>query len=159
MRLFFAAWPPADVARSLADWAHAAQRVCRGRVTREERIHLTLAFLGDADADAARAQADAVRLPGVSFRIEQARYWAHNRIVWVGPQETPAPLQALARALGEKRTFAAHVTLMRKARPTDTLTLPPVPGLEWPVTRFTLVNSLLGADGPSYEVLAEYALQ
>jgi RNA 2',3'-cyclic 3'-phosphodiesterase len=156
MRLFFAAWPPADVARSLADWARETQRVCRGNVTREDRIHLTLAFLGDADPEMARARAEAIHLPALSFGIEQARYWAHNRIVWAGPQQTPAQLQALARALGETRTFAAHVTLIRKARPS--VSLPPPPALQWPVTRFTLVNSVLGPEGPSYEVLERYDL-
>ncbi|MDH4096418.1 MAG: RNA 2',3'-cyclic phosphodiesterase, partial [Betaproteobacteria bacterium] len=120
-----------------------------------DRIHLTLAFLGDADPDEARATAAAVRLPGCAFAIEQARYWVHNRIVWVGPAETPAELSALAEVLGEERGFAAHVTLLRKARPAA---LPPVPALEWPVPEFVLVGSRLSAEGPSYEVLGRYAL-
>jgi len=157
MRLFFAAWPPDIVARTLADWAREAQRVCRGTVTREPMIHLTLAFLGDADPDRARGRGHAIRRPGVFMRIEQARYWAHNRIVWVGPERTPEPLQALARDLGEKRTFAAHVTLMRQARPTGPL--PPLPALEWPVAEFLLVSSALGLRGPAYEVLERFALE
>jgi 2'-5' RNA ligase len=157
MRLFFAAWPPAAIARSLADWARKAQRVCRGSVTPEERIHLTLAFLGDADPDMARARGLEIRRPGVSLRIEQARYWAHNRIVWVGPQETPEPLRALARELGEQRTFAAHVTLIRQARPSGALPL--LPALEWPVAEFLLVSSTLGPRGPAYEVLERFALE
>jgi len=155
-RLFFAAWPPAATARALADWTREAQRRCGGRATPEGNIHLTLCFLGDADPDSARAQGAAVELPGLAFRIEQARYWAHNRIVWAGPLETPAGLQALARALGETRAFAAHVTLIRKARPPTAL--PPLPALEWPVGEFRLVRSTLGRSGPSYDVLARYPL-
>ncbi len=157
MRLFFACWPPAGTAQALAAWARAAQRACGGRATPAASIHLTLSFLGDADPDQARARGAAIRLPRLEFCIEQARYWAHNRIVWAGPQETPAGLQALARALGEERAFAAHVTLIRKARAPRTL--PPLPGLGWPVAGFTLVRSVLAAEGPSYEVLANYALQ
>jgi len=156
MRLFFAVWPPAAIAQALSNWARDAQRACRGNVTREAMIHLTLAFLGDVDPDMARARGRAMRRAGVSLRIEQARYWAHNRIVWVGPQETPAPLQALARDLGEKRTFAAHVTLVRQARPGGPL--PPLPALEWPVAEFLLVSSTLGPRGPAYEVLERFAL-
>jgi len=156
-RLFFAVWPPVGTAAALADWAREARRECGGRATPRERIHLTLAFLGDADPEMARARGAAIRLPGLSLRIEQARYWAHNRIVWAGPLETPAGLQALARELGETRAFAAHVTLIRKARPPGTL--PPPPALEWPVTQFTLVNSVLGPEGPDYEVLERYALE
>lgn len=157
MRLFFACWPPAGVAQALADWAREARRSCGGRAARGENVHLTLSFLGDADADLARARGAAIRLPALAFRIEQARYWAHNRIVWAGPLATPAGLKQLARELGEQREFAAHVTLIRKARPVKTLPLPPA--LEWPVTRFTLVHSALGPEGPSYEVLESYALQ
>ena len=156
MRLFFACWPPAGVAQALAHWAGEVGKACGGRATRAQHIHLTLSFLGDADAELARSRGAAIRLPALAFRIEQARYWAHNRIVWAGPLQTPAGLQALARALGETRAFAAHVTLIRKARPPGTL--PPPPALEWPVTRFTLVNSVLGPEGPSYEMLERYAL-
>jgi 2'-5' RNA ligase len=156
MRLFFASWPPAGVAEALARWAHAAQRDCGGRVPRPEVIHLTLAFLGDADPDEARATAEAVHLPGCAFAIEQARYWPHNRIVWVGPAGTPPVLGELAQALGETRPYSAHVTLIRKARAPRHL--PPVPALDWPVPEFVLVGSTLAPEGPSYEVLGRYAL-
>ena len=76
MRMFFASWPPAGVAEALARWAQAARRDCGGRVTRADRIHLTLAFLGEVDPEEARATAAAVRLPACAFSIEQARYWA-----------------------------------------------------------------------------------
>jgi len=155
MRLFFASWPPAGTASALFAWAREAQRACGGRVTRQESIHLTLAFLGDADPGEARATAEAVRQAGCAMVIEQARYWAHNRIVWVGPRETPAELGALAQALGESRRFAAHVTLLRQARPG---TLPALPALEWPVREFVLVSSTLSGDGASYATLARYAL-
>lgn len=155
-RLFFAAWPPAATARALADWAGRAQRACGGRAAREENIHLTLAFLGDVDAEVARARGAAIRRQRLAFRIEQARYWAHNRIVWAGPLETPAELRQLARDLGEKCAFAAHVTLLRKA--SAAAALPPLPALDWPVEEFRLVSSTLGRQGPSYEVLERYAL-
>ena len=155
-RLFFASWPPPELARALARWAREAQRGCGGRATREDLIHLTLAFLGDADPAAAIATARAVRAVATSFPLEVAHYWKHNRIVWVGPQEVPRPLAALARALGEAREFAAHVTLIRKAR--GPANLPPLPTLEWPVTEFVLLNSRLEPDGPVYEVLERFDL-
>src|SRR5215510_12687027 len=94
MRLFFALWPPAATASALAGWAREAQRVTGGRVTDEGKIHLTLAFLGEADegraAAAARVQSKAHTLP-----LEEARHWKDNGIVWAGPRQTPAPLQDL----------------------------------------------------------------
>ena len=156
MRLFFACWPPAGTAQALAAWAREAQRACGGRVARPENIHLTLAFLGDVEPALARARGVGVCLPASAFCVELARYWAHNRIVWAGPRETPAPLARLARELGETRPFAAHVTLIRKARLPGPL--PQLPALAWPVDHFTLVSSVLGRDGPSYEILERYVL-
>ena len=157
MRLFFASWPPPPVAEALAAWAGMARRDCGGRPTPPERIHLTLAFLGDADLRAAQALAGGVRVPRCAFRVEQARYWARNRILWAGPLETPEPLAQLASALGETRRFAAHVTLIRKARMPRRL--PPLPALDWPVEAFRLVNSAPGREGPDYEVLGRYDLE
>jgi 2'-5' RNA ligase len=156
MRLFFASWPPPELAHALSRWARETQSGCGGKVTRENLIHLTLAFLGDADPAAAIATAHNARVGATSFRLEIAKYWAHNRIVWVGPREVPRELAALARSLGETREFAAHITLIRKARGPGHL--PPLPALEWPVTEFALMNSRLEPDGPVYEVLERFAL-
>lgn len=165
MRLFFALWPPAETARALFDWAQASQRLTGGRVTDQAKIHLTLAFLGEADAP--RAIAAARRLSGKSHRLpmERARYWRENNIVWAGPAETPAPLKALVDRLSmelyreefilERRPFAAHVTLIRKARSAK---LPPLPALEWPVEEFVLVRSSVSSNGSAYEPLERFRL-
>ena len=165
MRLFFALWPPAATAEALHEWARNAQRTTGGRVTRTETIHLTLAFLGETPPerlDAAIAAARRVRAPRGTLAIERAKWWKHNRIVWVGPEKTDASLhEALAKELRaegfslEKRAFAAHVTLIRKA---GEGTLPPVPKVEWPLERFVLVRSVLAGEGPAYEMLAEFPL-
>lgn len=156
MRLFFASWPPPAAAQALARWARDAQPACGGRATREEAIHLTFAFLGEADARAAIALARGVAARRTSLPIEEAGYWPHNRIVWIGARQAPTDLAALARALGEKRKFAAHVTLLRKAHAPRAL--PELPALDWPVKEFLLVNSNLAPEGPSYEVLERFAL-
>lgn len=156
MRLFFASWPPPVLARALAQWAREAQQQCGGHATAEEKIHLTLSFLGDAEPDTAQATARQVRRAASSFPLTEARYWAHNRIVWVGPEQCPAALAALASDLGEKREFAAHVTLIRKSHAPRRLPL--LPALEWPVTEFLLVRSDLSPQGSRYTVLGRYPL-
>jgi 2'-5' RNA ligase len=45
-RLFFALWPSAEEQRALAQAAHKAARYSGGRATPEEKLHLTLVFLG-----------------------------------------------------------------------------------------------------------------
>jgi len=104
VRLFFALWPPAPAARSLCDWAEEAARETRGRVARAETIHLTLAFLGEVEEKRLITAIEAARGVGGrahSLPIEQARWWKHNRIVWVGPNGTPGPLASLEGELRE----------------------------------------------------------
>ncbi len=169
MRLFFALWPPLQAASALHEWALRASLLTGGRVTRRETIHLTLAFLGEVDEQrlpsvirAARNAAGQVHV----LAVEQARYWQHNRIVWVGPNEMPAALAELAGDLKrqlerdgfqlEARAFQAHVTLVRKAR--EPRELPPLPAIEWPVGEFVLVRSALSREGSSYRTIERFAL-
>ena len=136
-------------------------------MTRAETIHLTLAFLGDV----AQERLDELKALAIHGRrhelpIEQAGYWPHNRIVWAGPGEMPASLERLAsdlsRALSamgfktENREFAAHVTLIRKARAVTPL--PPLPRVRWPVEEVVLVESRRAGAGRSYAVRQRYAL-
>ena len=166
MRIFFALWPPAAAARALAQWAREAQRATGGKATDEAKIHLTLAFLGDADPAQAIAAGRRVEESALDLPIEEACYWRANNIVWVGPREMPTPLKALHERLKaqlereqlvlEKRPFAAHVTLIRKARAGDSL--PPLPAVDWPVSEFVLVRSSLSSKGAAYEPLERFAL-
>lgn len=166
MRLFFAIWPPAVAAHALFLWAESATRATGGRRTPEGNIHLTLAFLGKADADRAiragkRVQGKAHHLP-----IEQARYVRANRMVWVAPRETPPALSALHESLAmelyreefilERRPFAAHVTLIRDAQRAE---LPPLAVVQWPVEEFVLVRSVVSSRGATYEPLERFTLQ
>jgi RNA 2',3'-cyclic 3'-phosphodiesterase len=163
MRLFFALWPSASAAQALAAWAEEVRALSGGRRTAEGNIHLTLAFLGQADP--ARAIAAARRVQGAPHRlpIEHAR--CVNRMVWAGPRETPAPLAALHQALAielfreefilERRPFAAHVTLLRDARGA---VLQALPAIDWPVGEFVLVKSSLSRRGPSYEAIERFQL-
>lgn len=165
MRIFFAVWPPAATAHALADWAHGAQRLTGGKATAADKIHLTLAFLGEADPQRAVAAARRVVAKAHALPIEQARYWRENNIVWAGPRETPPALTALFESLSgqlfraefilERRAFAAHVTLIRKARRAK---LPPLPAVGWPVNEFVLVRSSLSALGSTYEPLERFRL-
>jgi 2'-5' RNA ligase len=165
-RLFFALWPPAETARALAEWARQAAGEARGKPVRADQIHLTLAFLGDADG--ARAIDAARRVRGEAFElpIDIARYWKHNQIVWAGPESVPAALAQLVKDLQfelyraefilERRPFAAHVTLVRKAR--ESRALPSLPTTSWPVSEMLLMQSQLARAGSTYEISARFPL-
>jgi RNA 2',3'-cyclic 3'-phosphodiesterase len=150
MRLFFALWPPAVTAAALHDWAKQLD----GRATRADNIHLTLAFLGEADPASAIAAGRRVQGRRHELAIEHAQYWRHNKIVWVGPLETPDALSALASQLKvEERPFATHVTLLRDAPPPASF--PELPKVAWPATEFALVASA----GGKYRTLEKFQLR
>ena len=167
MRLFFALWPPAKTAHALAQWIHEVSRDTGGSPTASDKIHLTLAFLGEGEF--AKAHSAAARVQGRrhALPLEHAHYWKHNKIVWVGPRTMPQPLAGLVSQLHaalkeqgfvlEDRPFAAHVTLLRKARPPKTL--PPLPALDWPVDEFVLVRSRTSPKGSRYEPVDRYPLR
>ncbi|MDQ5848216.1 MAG: RNA 2',3'-cyclic phosphodiesterase [Pseudomonadota bacterium] len=167
MRLFFAVWPPEESARALALWARSVEREAGGKATAHDKIHLTLAFLGGVESQKAIAAAQRVKAAPHELAMEQARYWRQNNIVWAGPREAPQPLLDLVERLKlelyraeyilEQRPFAAHVTLLRKARLPKSL--PPLPPVRWPVSEFLLMQSVLSSAGSSYQPLARFELQ
>jgi RNA 2',3'-cyclic 3'-phosphodiesterase len=166
VRLFFALWPPPETAQALAAWAAQVRRASGGRAVATPNIHLTLAFLGDADP--AKATAAARRTTGTGFclPLSLAKYWKHNHIVWIGPADMPPALGRLTERLQlelfrdgfilERRPFAAHITLIRKASPPGPL--PAVPAVSWPVSEFVLVRSDRDNSGSTYAVVDRFPL-
>lgn len=159
MRLFFAAWPPPQTAAALHEWSKALQ----GRATPAENIHLTLAFLGEADPEKAAAAARPVRARRHELLFDEARYVKRNEMVWIAPREAPMQLvEALHVSLAsagfilEKRPFAAHITLLRRAPIPKAI--PPLPRFEWPVDEFLLVRSRASPRGSNYEPVERFPL-
>ena len=167
MRLFFACWPPVETAQALGRWAAEVRNESGGKVTAVENIHLTLAFLGDAEPDGAIAAAARVQGRRHELPIDAARYVKRNEMVWVGPAEVPPSLASLAADLRvqlvrqqfalEERPFAAHVTLIRKAKRPGSI--PPLPALSWPVDEFLLVSSKTSSNGSAYTPLERFPLR
>lgn len=150
-------------------WASEAHAQTGGRITREDTIHLTLAFLGDVAGDRVVALIDcARRVRGKPFdlRLDEGRWWEHNGIVWAGPREMTEPLRDLAGQLDEvlmgggfrteKRDFKAHVSLVRRAA--NGAVLPAFEPVEWHANEFVLVRSSLAAGGPAYATLSRFSL-
>ena len=168
-RLFFAAWPAPEVQRALGDIARHAQRDCGGRAVPVHNIHLTLVFLGDLAREritALETLAAEFSAPHFTLSIDRLEYWKRNRILWVGAEQSPPALQALVeqaqRSLAaagfrvDSRPYVPHVTLLRDARraPADTR----ITAVEWPVTKFVLVESVRRGPGRAYEILREWPL-
>ena len=169
VRLFFALWPDDATRAALAGLSRSLHERCGGRKVPEANLHLTLVFLGNAQADlvpALREMAVAVQAATIDLVLDTVGYWNHNRIVWVGAKACPAELRDLVahidsgvRSLGfrtETREYVPHMTLLRRARCG--------PGefafgeVAWRATDFALIQSAPRPDGVAYEVIARWPL-
>ena len=174
-RLFVAIRPPRPIRERLL----AAMGGIRGaRWLDEDKLHLTLRFIGEVDRHVAgdvHAALGSVHHPG--FEIALSGIGTFERrgeptTVWAGvaPHE---PLKALHKKIDQaclragvepdRRAYAPHITLARLGRDSG-----PVQGLiedsgvlssePFAVDSFTLYESELGADGPVYSMVASYRL-
>jgi 2'-5' RNA ligase len=168
LRLFFALWPDdatRDALYRTGKWLH---KHWGGRLMRADTLHITLAFLGSTPAaqlDTLIACADTVETDAFEMNLDQAGYWRHNRIGWLGVTETPpqhielvAALNTALQAAGfpvDARPHVPHVTLLRKSVGGE---VPPCEPVRWPVSDFVLVASRTEAEGAHYEVIRRWPL-
>jgi 2'-5' RNA ligase len=165
-RVFFALWPDDKVRRELARRGERMHRLLGGKPTRAESIHMTLLFLGDVPAarvELLRGVGDRITFEPFALEVDQVHCWKHNKVAWVGPSQMPPALSRLVAGLeaalaGEgfafdRRPFAAHITLVRKAH---CVPLPALSPLTWPVADFVLVRSELNAEGSRYSVIGRW---
>ncbi|UMR31308.1 RNA 2',3'-cyclic phosphodiesterase [Massilia sp. MB5] len=150
-KLFFALWPDPATRSALA----ALQSQLAGRATPPDKLHLTLAFLGQQAATALPPLLDilhALPVPPLRLEIDYFGYFSKPRIAWAGMSAVPPALLALQDDLMRRLEaagfsaathgeFRPHVTLMREAK-----TAPPAAAacapIGWEVKEIALVESL-----------------
>jgi 2'-5' RNA ligase len=140
-----------------------------GRPVHVEDIHVTLAFLGQVEAERRACMEEAaagVRAAPFELVIDRQGYWPRPRVGWCAPATVPEPLRELVRRLSralrpcsfepERRAYSPHVTLFRDSRavPEATLDQP----VRWPCREFVLVASGNVPGGPRYRLLARWPL-
>jgi 2'-5' RNA ligase len=168
-RVFFALWPDVRVRTELAQAAQRMHRVSHGRRTRDDSIHLTLAFVGEVGVEhlpRLLAPPRGAFTPAFLLTLDDWGCWARIGIGWTAPSQIPAPLRNLAanleawlRGAGfelEHRPFTPHVTLVRKAQcaPLPDFMAP----VEWRVDDFVLVRSTASPDGARYQTIGRWPL-
>lgn len=170
LRVFFALWPPAEVAGALERVAMAIAQQAGGRPMARDSLHQTLAFIGEVPAgrvaDLEELAAGLSDCPAGGLSLDHLGYWRHNRIVWAAPSTAPAELALLADRLRlalaqagfrtEDRPFRPHLTLLRNVPRLPEL--PVLPRQAWPVDDFVLVASRLTPEGSRYRILGRWPL-
>jgi 2'-5' RNA ligase len=168
LRLFFALWPDdatRDALNRTGKWLH---QHWRGRRMRADTLHITLAFLGSTPAeqlDTLFACADTVQTDAFELILDQAGYWRHNRIGWLGASQTPPQHLDLVSALNaalqgagfavDARPHVPHITLLRNTAGGEVPACTPV---RWLVNDFVLVKSRTEPSGAQYEVIRRWPL-
>jgi len=166
-RLFFALWPGEDTARELEVVARSLAELAEGKPTPREKIHLTLAFLGETDEECGRAAsvaASEVRAAGFSFELDIVGSFRRSGVAWAGASERVPSLERLQSSLGrrlaaagfalEDRPFAAHVTLARRIA--KRVPRAPMPAVRWEARAITLVRTEPGSG--RYTILESWPL-
>lgn len=168
---FFALWPDRAVRRRLAS---AAARVPLGEGgavyrIRPERLHLTLAWLGEIDSvrvDAARRAGDEVEACAFLLQLDRLGHFPGPNAQWLGCTRMAPALARLKAELDRallgyglpvaSEPFVPHVTVQRNVRvPCEV----PAETLAWPVTEFALLRSARsGGRADGYRVVARWPL-
>lgn len=157
-RLFLALWPDPATRQALAAWRDRWAWPAGAAVVPDDRLHLTLHFIGPVARERIGAVSAALDLRCPRFDIVRghATLWPKGLALWV-PDALPPAALALHRAIGdalrsiglpvEDRPLRPHVTLARKAAGAT----PPAEALllDWRVHDVALVESHRG-----YRVLA-----
>ena len=160
-RLFIALWPDPQVRHVLRTWRDAWEWPRGSSPVRNERLHMTLHFLGSVSTARIPELRAALTVPFEPFELEFGvpKLWPHG-IAVLEPHAIPAQLMQLHADLGgalqrlempvEERAFKPHVTLARRA---VKATVPEGgPALTWAIDGYALMESTAGG----YPVLQQY---
>jgi len=165
-RLFFALWPDPAIQMAMSQTLRGLRHIS-GRPVPSRNYHITLAFLGNVEAERLTClceHAAKVACPSISLSFDTLGQFRRSGILWLGCSETPEPLMQLYQELGqallpcgfqpESRRFQPHITLYRRfqGRLQDIVIKP----VRWEVQGFHLVLSESTDDGVRYQSIASF---
>lgn len=165
-RVFFALWPDDATRAAISRATREAVRTSGGRPIAKDRLHLTIAFLGEltsAGLGLAR-QVPPISVGPFELALDTFGVWPESKVLWLAPSDPPQALADLEARLwdaliergflGEDRIYRPHVTLARRARPVDAA----IDAVRWTVADLALVESFPERHNVHYEVLERWAL-
>jgi 2'-5' RNA ligase len=165
-RVFFALWPDDATRAAISRATRDAVRLSGGRPIAKERLHVTIAFLGELTAaglEVARG-VPPIAVGPFELTFDAVGVWPESKILWLAPSTMPDALAELEARLwtalvergfrAEERVYRPHVTLARRARAVE-LAVEPV---NFAVRDLALVESFPDGRNVHYEVLERWAL-
>ena len=164
--MFFALWPDDATRAAISRATRDAVRLSGGRPIAKERLHVTIAFLGELTAAGLEVARGVPPIPVGPFELtfDAVGVWPESKILWLAPSAMPEALSQLEERLwtalvergfrAEERVYRAHVTLARRARPVEVAVEP----VSFPVRDLALVESFPDGRNVHYEVLERWAL-
>ena len=176
IRTFVAVFPPPEVREALHNAAQNLPTSKDFRLVGQEKVHLTLKFLGDIaenELDKIKQALQPIRERHDPFEVSTSNFGAFPsarkaRILWAGLEEGSEQLRTVAENVEnllepagferENRPYVPHLTLGRtRSRRTtlDTSEISP-PTLRFTVSGVDLVKSTPGKNGVIYSTIATY---
>lgn len=163
-RLFFALWPDHRQRERMRDFISPLAKEVEGRAVDRRNWHVTLTFIGEFPEQLVpslqNAASDVVVEP-FRLRFDRLEFWPRPKVASVVTPNVPAELSALVQQLNaialragvvvEERTYRPHITVVRNARPFETMRLAQSAEIEW--DRFELVESVSEPGGVTYHPL------
>jgi len=165
-RVFFALWPDDATRAAMSRATRDAVRLSSGRPIAKERLHVTIAFLGELTAAGLDVARGVPPIPVGPFELtfDAVGIWPESKILWLAPSTVPDALSQLEERLwtelvergfrAEERVYRPHVTLARRARPVESAVEP----VSFPVRDLALVESFPDGRNVHYEVLERWPL-
>lgn len=176
MRLFVAILLSDEVRAALARVQKDIGRSCDGvRWVRQEQLHVTVKFLGDVPDGDVPSVSEAIARGAAeggpfSMTVEAAGCFPPRggvRIVWAGATEPSNTMQRSVEAINgeledlgferERRAWSAHITIGRvkfdksAGRTRSAVERVSYSGIDQAVDSVSLMSSVLGPNGPTYE--------
>jgi 2'-5' RNA ligase len=165
-RVFFALWPDDATRAAISRATRDAVGSSGGRPIAKERLHMTVAFLGELTAaglERARA-VPPIAVGPFELSLDAVGVWPESKILWLAPTAPPDSLMQLEAKLwealvergfrSEDRDYRPHVTLARRARPVEANVEPVV----FSVRELAFVESFPEGRNVHYEVLERWPL-
>ncbi|MBV1775921.1 RNA 2',3'-cyclic phosphodiesterase [Burkholderiaceae bacterium DAT-1] len=150
-RIFLGIWPDENTRDALAQASQSVHQISGGRIMAANRLHLTLAFLGEVDESRVGYIARQLEhLPVLAMDMLLDQYGFFGNIGWLGCANPPDALMTQARLLRtalrlngiqfDDKPFVPHVTLVRDAKRRDLVPLPPV-AIRWQSSEIVLAEA------------------